>query len=579
MPSQDLKDLQRELAELGQRRHALKSDELFVVWFLLAAVSDAEDDAVRSLTGLSGEKGLDALLIDDSARAVFIVQGKYHTPIGKGHEPRSDVMAFADLPGYLCGADEAFDSFLCDLEPNARAKVQQARERLVDRDYRLQCYYATTKRCSAKLRKEAEDKVRRVRRPKQKPALDIYDASRVTLLLRTYLAGAAPPVPLLELPVQENTLKDHDPDTQIEAWVCSMRGDQVGELFNAAGERIFARNIRGYLGEGKVNDRIQETLERQPQRFWYFNNGITIVCDSAVEERGKGEHVLALTQPQIINGQQTTRTLAASGRKARKARVAVRVISIPRESPGGSETYDELVAQIVEATNWQNAITSADLRANHPRQIEIERELARLNYFYIRKRQAKAEVRARAPRHMPLVSKEDLMRAGASCLRPNLPLQMGIQKLFEDEHAAIFEKQSTRRLLSQHMLFRKCASSARGSSTRKYGKFIACHMLWEDVATVLRSNPRHEQFVALCAGQGDEQLTKKLDQTVDAAFKAVDAYFRAERGTGAQRAEPSTFFKRRDVFNGLETWLAAEGKNHAARLEKRADALTDALSQ
>ena len=255
------------------------------------------------------------------------------------------------------------------------------------------------------------------------------------------------------------------------------------------------------------------------------------------------------------------------------------MISIPRESPGASETYDELVAQIVEATNWQNAITSADLRANHPRQIEIERELARLNYFYIRKRQAKTEVRARAPRHMPLVSKEDLMRAGASCLRPNLPLQKGIQKLFEDEHAAIFEKQTTRRLLSQHMLFRKCASIARGSSSRKYGKFIACHILWDDVATVLRSNPRHEQFVALCTGQGEDQLTSKLDRAVDTAFNAVEAYFRAERGTGAQRAEPSTFFKRRDVFKGFEAWMDTKGKKHAARLEKHTDALVEALSE
>jgi hypothetical protein len=577
MRQAELNDLQRELAELGQRRHVLKDHELFVVWLLLAAITDDEDAAVRALTGVTGEKSIDALLVDDSARAVFIVQGKYHKPLGKNNEPRANVMAFADLPAHLYADDDDFEIFAKDLEANALAKVEKARERLVERDYRLQCFYATTNRCAKKLAKEAESKMRRLRRPKQKPALEVFDADRVLWLLDNYLAGAAPPVPLLELAVQDPTLKEHDPETEIEAWVCSMQGDQVGRLFQAAGERIFARNIRGYLGETKVNARIRETLEREPARFWYFNNGITIVCDSAVEERGKGEHVLALTQPQIINGQQTTRTLAEAGRKARRARVPVRVISIPREAEGGQQTYDDLVAQIVEATNWQNAISSADLRANDRRQIEIQRELNRLGYFYIRKRQSKAEVRRSAPRHMPLISKEDLMRAGASCLRPNLPLQKGLQKLFEEEYDPIFNQRTTRRLLSQHMLFRQCFRAAWGSSTRKYGKFIACYLLWDEVSGLLRSNLRHEQFVALCRGEGED--AKKLGAAIEAAFEMVETYYRAERGTGQHRVEPSNFFKRRDVYKGFEIWLHAHGDRHARIYHRAVASLAQVITQ
>jgi hypothetical protein len=419
--------------------------------------------------------------------------------------------------------------------------------------------------------------MRRLRRPKQKPTLEVFDADRIVWLLDNYLAGAAPPVPLLELAIQDPTLKEHDPETEIEAWVCSMQGDQVGKLFQIAGERIFARNIRGYLGETKVNARIKETLEREPSRFWYFNNGITIVCDSAVEERGKGEHVLALTQPQIINGQQTTRTLAEAGRRARKARVPVRVISIPREAEGAQQTYDDLVAQIVEATNWQNAISSADLRANDRRQIEIQRELNRLGYFYIRKRQAKTEVRRSAPRHMPLISKEDLMRAGASCLRPNLPLQKGLQKLFEEEYDPIFNKRTTRSLLSQHMLFRQCSRAAWGSSTRKYGKFIACYLLWDEVSSFLRSNFRHEQFVTLCRGEGEDP--KKLSAAIEATFEMVEAYYKAKRGAGQHRVEPSNFFKRRDVFNGFETWLPLNGGRRAHIFHQAVASLAQVVTQ
>jgi hypothetical protein len=174
------------------------------------------------------------------------------------------------------------------------------------------------------------------------------------------------------------------------------------------------------------------------------------------------------------------------------------------------------------------------------------------------------------------VSKEDLMRAGASCLRPSLPLQKGLQKLFEEEYDAIFGKQTTRRLLSQHSLFRECARLARGSSSRKYGKFIVCHLVWEEISADLRSNLRHEHFVSICNGQSPDSL--KLEATIETASKAVDAYYTAERGTGANLVAASTFFKRRDVHTGLEGWLATKGAAHAARFAQEAGHLREALT-
>ena len=168
------------------------------------------------------------------------------------------------------------------------------------------------------------------------------------------------------------------------------------------------------------------------------------------------------------------------------------------------------------------------------------------------------------------------MRAGAACMRPNLPLKKGLQKLFEEEHDAIFERQTTRRLLSQHSLFRECARIARGSSSRKYGKFIVCHMIWDEIAGDLRSNLRHEHFVSICNGQSQD--SKKLEAAINTAFKAVDAYYRAERGTGIKRAEPSTFFKRREVYTGFEAWLASKGQRQAARFAKEVGRMREALT-
>lgn len=71
------KDLQRELTDFGDRFPKLQYDELFVLWFLRAFVTEDEQQAAAGLCGGAHDKGIDAVLIDDPTKNVFIVQGKY----------------------------------------------------------------------------------------------------------------------------------------------------------------------------------------------------------------------------------------------------------------------------------------------------------------------------------------------------------------------------------------------------------------------------------------------------------------------------------------------------------------------
>ena len=67
-------DLRDQLHELREHFPKLKDDELFLVWFLRAFITESEDEAVKSLTGISRDKGIDAVFIDEPARIVFIIQ-------------------------------------------------------------------------------------------------------------------------------------------------------------------------------------------------------------------------------------------------------------------------------------------------------------------------------------------------------------------------------------------------------------------------------------------------------------------------------------------------------------------------
>src|SRR5713226_613256 len=99
----------------------------------------------------------------------------------------------------------------------------------------------------------------------------------------------------------------------------------------------------------------------EPERFFYYNNGITIVCDEAERKGAQGRDFMQVGNPQIINGQQTTRVLAASPQDAAKACVLVKVIRVPRDVDGDGEAFEGLVSRIVAGTNWQNAIKPSDL--------------------------------------------------------------------------------------------------------------------------------------------------------------------------------------------------------------------------
>lgn len=55
---------------------------------------------------------------------------------------------------------------------------------------------------------------------------------------------------------------------------------QLVELYNQTGDPLFRRNIRLGIGEEMdVHRAMYDTLEKEPEHFWYMNNGITLLVD------------------------------------------------------------------------------------------------------------------------------------------------------------------------------------------------------------------------------------------------------------------------------------------------------------
>jgi hypothetical protein len=150
-------ELHREIGELRGNHPKLQPDELFVHWFLRAYLTEDDDSAGKALVGGPRDGGIDAILIDDEVRKVFLVQGKYRQSLGGASEPRTSLLSFAKLASLFWAAPSEQLKFIEALDPLVQRRLQEGFERVRKRNYGLQMYYATTGRCPEGRMREAEE--------------------------------------------------------------------------------------------------------------------------------------------------------------------------------------------------------------------------------------------------------------------------------------------------------------------------------------------------------------------------------------------------------------------------------------
>lgn len=566
MPARiDIKMLVREVSEIHDHYPSWTLDNAFIHWFLSAFLVPDLDAAAKCVTGVSHDKGCDGILIDDALEKVFVLQGKFHKGAKPPTEARSDVLAFAQVSRKLTGSKKEFDQYRKSIDPTVGQLLSNARNRIHKRHYKLDLYYVTTGRCSSPLKSEVESEVAQANGV---ATISVLDRDDVLSLLMDYLGGAAPPVPFLDLKIDprgivgsDGVVQRYDVPTGIESWILSMSGRDLAALYERAGDRLFARNIRGFLGDTAINDGMAQTLSGEPANFWYFNNGVTLVCDSARKTAERGQAVLRVTNPQVINGQQTTRVLFNTRtEKARNSAVLVRVISVPRSADNGQERFERLVSNIVAATNWQNAILPSDLRANDTRQVSLQRDLAKIGYHYIRKRQTKREAkRLLGNQHWFSIKKEELAQVVGACEFDPVVVRSGKEGLFKQPYYdQIFDNRNLRDYLSMYWLGRIVKQVGSGYPDRAYAKWHALHLLWGNVAHSLRSKAAAAQFRDWCERR---ETPKALHSAADQIYRALLEFFRINRGEGPHATDISNFFYRPRQHEGFAAhWLRPDNR-------------------
>ncbi len=150
------------------------------------------------------------------------------------------------------------------------------------------------------------------------------------------------------------------------------------------GTDLFHRNLRSFLGDEELTASLQHTLENEPNNFWYFNNGATLLCDKLIKRPLHGDNRAKGTfdceGASIVNGAQTIGIIwrhAGDGSNLDPdARLPLRLISL-------EDAPDDFSATLTRALNTQRRIDSRDFVALDPLQHRIRRDMAIDGRVYI----------------------------------------------------------------------------------------------------------------------------------------------------------------------------------------------------
>lgn len=140
--------------------------------------------------------------------------------------------------------------------------------------------------------------------------------------------------------------------------LAAIPGASIARLYQQYGSRLLEKNVRSYLqAKGKVNKGILLTLSQNPEDFFSFNNGLTIICNDCVVENNR---LIKILEPQIVNGGQTTASLF----KAFESKADLSNVSIMAKVVKIGSRDHQFVSDVSKYSNTQNKISQADLFAN-----------------------------------------------------------------------------------------------------------------------------------------------------------------------------------------------------------------------
>ena len=162
------------------------------------------------------------------------------------------------------------------------------------------------------------------------------------------------------------------PKGELENITFVLKGSTLKDIANEHKDSLFNWNIRRFLGKkGEVNKGLSNTLAKEPEKFFYYNNGISVLCDSFDFDQDSRE--LTVQKAQVVNGAQTLGAIKnATSDELREVLVLVKLTAVKH-----STRERGIAAELIKTNNTQNTLRAPDFRSNDKIQQWLETEFKR----------------------------------------------------------------------------------------------------------------------------------------------------------------------------------------------------------
>jgi hypothetical protein len=536
-------DLLRERAEA---KYSGRVHQAFVDWYI-----DAEFGKVEwRFTDDVNDGGIDAVVwLHDDEPSVVIIQSKFTEHIGRMMLSPSAYREFNKVVDAFYFKGDAFDRFLSEVRADAKPIYRKAFRCLEEVNH-----WSKEKKAFRLITTQKRRPGERIGRIS---SANLDYAEEILRLYDQYRRGGTPRARPLELKI-EDKLQYKDSRRQVISYLFNARlADFRAYLENNDVARLVARNIRYNLG-GKIGSTIRRTYEKSPLDFWYYHNGVTIICDRMDESSG----VVTLQNPSVINGAQTLYAVSEASKRNSPALVTTRVIV---RGPGSDypPEDDAWLQDVIRGVNTQNRVKAADFWSNEPEQFELQHRFREVNVFYERKRGEWKEFRNEPRyRNFETVSLPDLGKiltiASDETGEGVLLVKRGEEEVFGERHyKRLFPSRSKVARRFERIYLACCISTflynagyktSRIRNKQRHAFWNCLWLLHKGITSIKHFHSQatiHSIKTAFDRLYGNGRDAQRARRTVKNLTQRVWSAWRTTRRIDIERWTPNNFFKSR----------------------------------
>lgn len=306
----------------------------FLQWVLTRVFEATEDDAADAIVDGANDLGIDAYLpVDFSDNTIRLFQSKY----GTSHSLEA-IAKFKEDSKRLLAKD------ITKMRPELAQLVTKIKEKKL----KIKCCYVTDQKV------EYDDE-----------QIEILDIEKIIQRLwdriKKPAAGKKSSIKLERMLRHDNTILG----------ILKLR--ELTEFVNKNRDYVFESNIRQWMQfKTTVNKGLRETLQTNPGKFFYYNNGITIVVSDFED---LGENIIKLHAPQIVNGAQTSNSILDHSKRTKNLNGSMTVTIIKADD-------EQEQNNITKYRNSQNSVRGKDLVSLMDFHKSIKSQLRNCGYFY-----------------------------------------------------------------------------------------------------------------------------------------------------------------------------------------------------